>query len=142
MPLPGTLLEPSLTEVEFVKAALLSSVRLDGRSFLESRPLHVSFSSELGWVEVQLGATRVLATTYATLVPPRSDRPYEGFIELRAEVQPMAGVQFERNRTGEEEVLFERALDKAIRRSECLDREGLCVVAGQKVSVANGTSIL
>ncbi|PWN94333.1 putative RRP45-exosome complex exonuclease [Acaromyces ingoldii] len=133
MPLPGTLLEPSLTEVDFVKSSLLSSIRPDGRSFLESRPLSVAFSSELGWVEVKLGQTRVLATTYASLVAPRSDRPYEGILELRAEVQPMAGVQFERNRTGEEEVLFERALDKAVRRSECLDREGLCVVAGQKV---------
>lgn len=133
MPLPGTLLEPSLTEVDYVKSSLLSSIRPDGRSFLESRPLSVAFSSELGWVEVKLGQTRVLATTYASLVAPRGDRPYEGFLELRAEVQPMAGVQFERNRTGEEEVLFERALDKAVRRSECLDREGLCVVAGQKV---------
>jgi hypothetical protein len=30
-------------------------------------------------------------------------------------------------------VRFERGIDRAIRRSEAIDREALCVVAGQKV---------
>lgn len=34
----------------------------------------------------------------------------------------------------EEEVLLARLLEKALRRSEAVDREALCIVAGQKVS--------
>ena len=136
MPQPGSLLEPSLTEVSFVKSALLHSIRSDGRSFLESRKVSIQFSSELGWVQVTLGSTRVLVSTYATLVSPRPDRPYEGFVDIRSEVQPMAGIQFERGRSSEEEILFDRGIDKAVRRSEVVDREALCVVAGYKVGTA------
>jgi exosome complex component RRP45 len=136
MPQPGSLLEPSLTEISFLKSALSQSLRLDGRGFLESRKVSIRFSSELGWVEVSLGDTRVLVSTHAVLVSPRPDRPYEGFVEIRSEIQPIAGTQFERGRSNEEEVLFDRGLDKAVRRSEVVDREALCVVAGHKVSLA------
>ena len=37
-------------------------------------------------------------------------------------------------RTTEEEVILTRLMEKAIRRSEAVDREALCVVAGEKVS--------
>lgn len=36
-------------------------------------------------------------------------------------------------RQGEEEVLMARLLEKALRRSNAVDREALCIVAGQKV---------
>lgn len=133
MPAPGTVREPSITEASFLKSALLSSIRPDGRAFLDARPVDIRFGEELGWVDVTLGETRVLVSTHATLVNPRDDRPYEGFIEVRAEVQPIAGSQFERGRNNEEEILFERSLDRAIRRSDVIDRESLCVVAGYKV---------
>lgn len=137
MPAPGSLLEPSLTEAAFVKAALLASTRPDGRAFLDARQPIITFGDELGWVDVSLGreGTRVLVSTHAALVAPRGDRPYEGFIDVRAEVQPIAGNQFERGRANEEEVLFERGLDRAIRRSDIVDREALCVVAGHRVGV-------
>lgn len=137
MPRPGSLFEPSLTEINFLKSALLHSIRPDGRNYLDSRPISIELSSELGWVEVTLGSTRVLVSTHATLVSPRPDRPYEGFVEIRSEIQPMAGIQFERGRNNEEEILFDRGIDKAIRRSEVVDREALCVVAGYKVRVSS-----
>lgn len=142
---PGNTLEPSITETNFVKQALLESIRPDGRSLLESRSISIRFSGELGWVEVTFGSphstsssstkrsTRVIVSTHATLVSPRPERPYEGFVDVRAEVQPIAANQFERGRANEEEILFERGLDRAIRRGEVVDREALCVVAGQKV---------
>lgn len=37
-------------------------------------------------------------------------------------------------RASDEEVLMARLLEKALRRSEAVDREALCIVAGQKVS--------
>lgn len=38
-----------------------------------------------------------------------------------------------RDRPGPAEVQISRALEKAIRRSEVVDRESLCILAGQKV---------
>lgn len=138
MPAPGSQREPSLTEAAFLKAALVASIRPDGRSFLDARPATIRFGDELGWVDVSLGesGTRVLVSTHAALVAPRNDRPYEGFVDVRAEVQPIAGTQFERGRTNEEEIIFERGLDRAIRRSDVVDREALCVVAGHRVCVS------
>lgn len=37
-------------------------------------------------------------------------------------------------RSSDEEVMITRLLEKAIRRSEAVDREALCIVAGEKVS--------
>lgn len=42
--------------------------------------------------------------------------------------------QFLSCRPGPSEVQLSRALEKAIRRSEVVDRESLCILAGQKVS--------
>lgn len=45
----------------------------------------------------------------------------------------MASPSFETSRISETETLLTRLLEKAIRRSEALDREALCIVAGDKV---------
>ena len=37
-------------------------------------------------------------------------------------------------RTSDEEVTITRMLDKVLRRSDALDKESLCIVAGQRVS--------
>ncbi|EPQ31751.1 uncharacterized protein PFL1_01083 [Pseudozyma flocculosa PF-1] len=135
---PGQLLEPSLTESTFVAAALASGLRTDGRSFNQSRDISIKFGEELGSCSVAIQGTRVQTSVRATLVPPRSDRPYEGFLQLTTDISPMAGTEYDtsggatssaRNR----EILFDRLLEKAIRRTEALDRESLCVIAGEQV---------
>ncbi len=37
-------------------------------------------------------------------------------------------------RSSEDEVIITRLLEKSIRRSEAVDREALCILAGEKVS--------
>lgn len=50
--------EPSTNEREFVLAALKEGARIDGRKFYDFRTLRLSFGSDYGAVEVQLGNTR------------------------------------------------------------------------------------
>lgn len=70
----------------------------------------------------------------AEVVKPQADRPYEGFILLTTEISPMASSSYEAGgRASDEEVVMARLLDKALRRSNCIDREALCIVAGQSV---------
>lgn len=45
----------------------------------------------------------------------------------------MASASYEAGRQSDDEVVLGRLLEKAIRRSEAVDREALCVVAGEKV---------
>ncbi|KAN0060584.1 3'-5'-exoribonuclease [Thecaphora frezii] len=83
-------------------------------------------------------AIRVQTSVRATLVPPRSDRPYEGFLQLTTDISAMAGTEYDTSggatsSARQREVLFDRLLEKAIRRTEALDRESLCVIAGEQV---------
>lgn len=130
-----------ISNKNFTLEALLQGHRLDGRSPLTRRPLQITFPDPeetgvngLGRVEVQLGKTKVLARVSAGLTNPRGDRPFEGLMSITSEIGPMAGEAFHgEGRTTEEEVILTRLMEKAIRRSEAVDREALCVVAGEKV---------
>ncbi|KAG9086639.1 hypothetical protein FRC07_013022 [Ceratobasidium sp. 392] len=64
---------------------------------------------------------------------PRADRPYEGSITIHTELSPMASAIYETGRSSEEEVALTRMIEKIIRRSEAVDREALCILAGQQV---------
>ncbi|KAL7340183.1 hypothetical protein BJY59DRAFT_714711 [Rhodotorula toruloides] len=125
--------DPSLNESSFVQTCLRKGLRLDGRGMYEMRSVDVRFGEEFGWVECRLGGTRVVAQVSAEIVKPLPDRPYEGFVSLVTEISPMASAAYEAGRASEDEVLMTRLLEKALRRSNAVDREALCIVAGQKV---------
>ncbi|GAA6060546.1 hypothetical protein JCM10212_006910 [Sporobolomyces blumeae] len=125
--------DPSLPEASFVHSLLSRSLRLDSRSLHQLRPVSLKFNDQSGWVQCSLGDTLVIAQVSAEIVKPQPDRPYEGFLSLSTEISPMASAAYEAGRSSEEEVLMARLLEKALRRSEAVDREALCLVAGQKV---------
>lgn len=77
---------------------------------------------------------RVLARVTATITKPRDDRPYEGFLLINSEISPMASSVYEAGRSSDDEVVITRLLEKSIRRTEAVDREALCIIAGEKVS--------
>ncbi|KAF8919472.1 ribosomal protein S5 domain 2-type protein [Mucidula mucida] len=124
---------PSIPEKEFVFDALKQSLRLDGRLPLEMRTPTLSFGTELGYVECSLGKTRVLANIDAKMVKPTAERPFEGMLSIHSEISPMAASEYEIGRPSEEEVTITRMLDKVLRRSDALDKESLCIIAGQRV---------
>ncbi|KAG0231754.1 Exosome complex component RRP45 [Actinomortierella wolfii] len=125
--------EPSNNECEFLLQALKDGLRIDGRKFYDFRTLRLSFGSDFGAVEVQLGNTRVLAKVSCEVVRPYSDKPTEGFVIFNTEMSPMASATFEMGKQTNEEVLVSRLIEKALRRSRAIDTESLCIVAGEKV---------
>ncbi|KAG2183630.1 hypothetical protein INT43_006638 [Umbelopsis isabellina] len=128
--------EPSLNEKQFVLRALKDGLRTDGRRPYDFRSIQISFLSEYGHVQIQLGRTRVTrvsAKVTAEVVRPRPDKPTEGLLLFNTEISPMASPAFEIGRPSEEEVLISRTIEKALRRSRAVDTEGLCIVAGEKV---------
>ncbi|TCD71076.1 hypothetical protein EIP91_000168 [Steccherinum ochraceum] len=130
MPRPPS---PSIPEKEFLFSSLKESLRLDGRQPLETRTPILTFGPDLGWVECAMGKTRVLAQVDAKMVKPPPERPLEGMITIHSEVSPMAGTEYEPGRPSDEEVNLTRMLDKVLRRSDAIDKESLCVLAGQRV---------
>ena len=82
--------------------------------------------------------TYLLTTVSAEVAPPREQRPYEGNIQIVTEISPMAGVEYDSNGVAggdarERETLFDRIVERAVRRTEAVDREALCIIAGKSV---------
>ena len=91
-------IDPPSVQKEFLLEALAEGKRLDGRVALQLRPIRLEFGQELGWCTASLGKTRVLAQVTASIVKPRDDRPYEGFLIINSEISPMASSLYEAGR--------------------------------------------
>ncbi|KAI8973572.1 ribosomal protein S5 domain 2-type protein [Mycotypha africana] len=126
-------IDPSLNEVNFLLEALKDGKRVDGREIYDMRSLEIKLGSDYGFVEVQLGKTKVTANVSAEVVRPYPDKPTEGQLIFNCEISPMAAPFFEAGSRSEEEVLISRIIEKSLRRSRAIDTEGLCIVAGEKV---------
>ncbi|KNZ82345.1 Exosome complex component rrp45 [Termitomyces sp. J132] len=100
---------------------------------MEIRTPTLIFGDNLGWVECSLGKTRVLAQIEGKMVKPPPERPYEGIITIHSEISPMASSEYEPGRPSDEEVTITRMLDKVLKRSDAVDKESLCILAGQRV---------
>ncbi|KAH6902591.1 ribosomal protein S5 domain 2-type protein [Coprinopsis sp. MPI-PUGE-AT-0042] len=124
---------PSIPEKDFLYGALKENLRIDGRLPLQMRTPTLTFGPELGWVECALGKTRVVAYVEGKMVKPQPERPFEGTITIHSEISPMASSEYEPGRPSEEEVTITRMLDKVIKRSDAVDKESLCISAGQRV---------
>jgi exosome complex component RRP45 len=66
------------------------------------------------------------------VVTPAPERKFDGIFQIVTEFSPMASPAFEIGRPTDAEVILSRILEKAIRRSNALDTESLCIIAGLK----------
>lgn len=102
-------------------------------------------------------SVRVLAQVDAKMVKPQPERPIEGTITIHSEISPMASSDYEPGRwvcelffsyfiptrlksivrPSDEEVTITRMLDKVLRRSDAVDKESLCILAGQRVCLSH-----
>lgn len=75
---------------------------------------------------------RVIARISVDVVTPAPERKFDGVFQIVTEFSPMASPAFEIGRPTDAEIILSRILEKAIRRSNALDTESLCIIAGQK----------
>lgn len=130
-------------ESAFTLRALAAGLRVDGRRPREARALQVTCGEREGSVEVRLGETKVMAVATAELVEPYADRPTEGQLLFFVELSPMASSSFEAGRPSDHAIELMRMLERALRKSQAVDIEALCVVAGKRVwSVRTDVTVL
>lgn len=124
----------SLNERSFILEGLKNGIRMNGRSFNEMRKPKFNISKdEYGFVEVELGNTKLAVRVSCEIIKPYEDRPFEGIFTINTEISPMASPSFENGKNTDDEVLISRLIEKAVRRSNALDLESLCIIAGEKV---------
>lgn len=136
-------LEITNTENRFILDLLSNSQRLDGRkSLLQQRDLNINITpNRYGdiYVELKNGdgsiATRLHCKVTAEIVKPREQRPFEGNFYINCEFNGLAGLNFENYKVGNgsDEFYYGRLIESMILRSNALDLEQLCIVAGLKV---------
>ena len=80
----------------------------------------------------RLTFARVVARISVDVVTPAPERKFDGIFQIVTEFSPMASPAFEIGRPTDAEVILSRILEKAIRRSNALDTESLCIIAGLK----------
>ncbi|CAG8961817.1 hypothetical protein HYFRA_00013993 [Hymenoscyphus fraxineus] len=125
--------EPSVNERQFFEKALAENLRLDGRAFDQFRDLELSFGDEFGVADVRLGKTRIHTNISAEVTTPYPDKPFDGLFTITTELSPMTSPHYEVSRPSDPEILLSRILEKNLRRSQALDTESLCLIAGHKV---------
>lgn len=131
------------TERQFILDLLANSQRLDGRkSLLQQRDLNINITpNRYGDIYLELKrddgsiATRLHCKVTAEIVKPKDQRPFEGTFYINCEFNGLAGLNFENYKVGNnsDEFYYGRLIESMILRSNALDLEQLCIVAGLKV---------
>ncbi|EGW32853.1 uncharacterized protein SPAPADRAFT_136976 [Spathaspora passalidarum NRRL Y-27907] len=126
-------IEISENQRKFLLESLKHGFRLTDRPFDHVRDISLYLSpTEYGYVEVSWGKTKLACRVTATVTTPYEDRPFEGIFTINSEISTMASMRFDTSRSNEE-ILIARIIEKAVRRSNSLDLESLCIIAGEKV---------
>eukprot|EP01126_Amoeba_proteus_P034584 TRINITY_DN3451_c0_g1_i6.p1 TRINITY_DN3451_c0_g1~~TRINITY_DN3451_c0_g1_i6.p1 ORF type:complete len:418 (+),score=104.94 TRINITY_DN3451_c0_g1_i6:61-1314(+) len=124
----------SVNETQFIsKAVCEEKLRLDGRGLYDLRSLRLTFGTEFGQVQVQIGATKVYVTTTCEVVEPQQDKPSEGFFTFNVHFSPISSLEYETLRPTPTGIELGRVVERGLRQSRAIDTEALCIVSGEKV---------
>ncbi|MDR3063859.1 MAG: exosome complex protein Rrp42 [Methanobrevibacter sp.] len=126
---------PEITR-ESITHIINENKRVDGRALDEYRNIEVEnnvISKAEGSARVKIGKTQVIVGIKPTIGEPFGDKPNLGVLMTNAEMLPMADPKFEAGPPSEASVELARVVDRAIRESEIVDLERLCIKEGKKV---------
>ena len=114
--------------------------RLDERKSDEFRKITIeknSVEKAEGSSLVRLGTTQVLVGIKMEVKAPFPDTPNEGVLMVGCELSPVASPEFERGPPTEDAIELARVVDRAVRESDAIDLEKLCITKGEKVWIVN-----
>ncbi len=108
-------------------------MRLDGRGIDDCREASISLTrlEKNSTSKVQIGDTLVICIVSGEIVAPYPDRPTDGILQFNADVSTLA------ENSGFLHSDLSRLLERAIRESESIDTESLCIIGGEKVWMIN-----
>lgn len=114
-----------------MREAIRSDFRVDARGRNATRHLDVRFGTTNGQALLRMGRTQIQAQSSIKLVQPQNGKPNEGYYKFNVEFSSLlhgcenAGM----NVTLQEmRIDISRFIDKVLKSSRAIDREGLCIV--------------
>jgi exosome complex component RRP42 len=134
-------MENIISEVEkdYIQALIQEGKRIDDRAFDEYRPITIEkgiYEKADGSAKVTMGRTQVAAGIKLIVGEPYSDTPASGVLTTGAELTPMSSPSFEKGPPSQEAIEIARVIDRAIRESEAVDFDKLCIVEKEAVWIA------
>ncbi len=121
---------------EFISSFLSKGKRIDGREFLEYRPIEVEANvveTAEGSALVRLGTTQIIAGLKVDIVEPFPQEPNSAVLITNAELLPLASENFEPGPPDERTIEFARVVDRGIRSAELIDLSKYVIEEGSKV---------
>lgn len=110
--------------------------RLDGRKPDEFRKFKIEtdvVEKAEGSATVTLGDSEVIVGVKLNVGTPFSDTPDQGVLMTGAELTALSHDEFEMGPPGPDAIELARVVDRAIRESEIIDLDTLCITAGEAV---------
>ncbi|MCY3412548.1 MAG: exosome complex protein Rrp42 [Candidatus Heimdallarchaeota archaeon] len=109
--------------------------RIDGRNKSDVRDIKFELdvvSTAHGSAIVHLGDTKVICGVKAVMSTPWSDYPNKGSIFVGFEANPLSSPEYKSGPPQDYEIELARMTDRAVRESECVNLEDLCLIEGEK----------
>lgn len=124
-----------IINAEKAKKYLDENKRIDGRDFLEYKPLEIKrgvMKSADGSAWVKLGDTEIIAGVKFAVGTPYPDSPDEGSIVVNLEMSGIAASDINTGPPRIDAMEYGRIVDRVIRSSECINFKDLSIVSGEK----------
>lgn len=121
------------SDKNFILDAMRMGLRLDGRSFLETREFTIQTNPHNGSCIVKLGKTKAFAVVSAEVSRSNFCQQHEGRVFFNIVFSSLTITNFNPGKADDVAVILTCLIERSFTEAQTLDLEALCIVSGCKV---------
>ncbi|SOV81565.1 exosome complex component RRP45, putative [Plasmodium sp. gorilla clade G3] len=109
------------------------NIRLDGRTFEDSRNVCINFLKDYGHVEISIGYTKVICKITSEIVKPNDRKLKEGILKINLDIDNFIDDNENSDNVSDECLEIKNIIDRVLKTSNIINFESLCIIPGKKV---------
>ncbi|KYN97402.1 putative exosome complex component RRP45 [Plasmodium gaboni] len=109
------------------------NIRLDGRTFEDSRNVCINFLKDYGHVEITIGYTKVICKITSEIVKPHDRKLKEGMLKINLDIDNSIDENENNDNMSDECLEIKNIIDRVLKTSNIINFESLCIIPGKKV---------
>lgn len=109
------------------------NIRLDGRTFEDSRNVCINFLKDYGHVEISIGFTKVICKITSEIVKPHDRKLKEGILKINLDIDNFIEDNENSDNMSDECLEIKNIIDRVLKTSNIINFESLCIIPGKKV---------